>query len=931
MTSTPTDTTTNTSTVKTTEPTETHPMIKIITEMTFMTEMIGVGSEHNLNIVALNCNGYKTNYLYINNKLSKFYDIIHLSETWLTNSESHLIINSYKTDFHIINQPASRHQFGRPFGGTCLLLRKTIFENFSTIIQEDYATIVKVIYKNNVLLIGGVYLQSLNSQSSQSRCIDTYNSQLASITGIIRQFSDTADPLLFGDFQCCPDQPTTSRTAQSNALSSHLSKFIFDNNLLPVDITNGVGPTYTYHHLSLPNSSYIDHILVPQSLSSTVLHTSVLLPDATNTGDHLPVDATINIPSCPHHNVINDPHPEEPESVPSFMWKNSKFTKDYRSRVSELIETTSKTDTESMIHELHNIMRTSARDCYTSENQTQYNFTPKSWWNEELQNAHKNLKCMFNIWRENGFPKSNLDVSYNRYLFARKIFRKLVKRSKHQETINHYIKVDKLKKIKPSSYWKQINFLKKGPRKLYTINNKTNGSDITTDFHDHFDTLLNTPRVTGIDNSETNIKLKELLTSLQESFQDESFYITKTEVSNALKHLNGGKSRDPFQITAEHYLYAQSESLINYLTKLLNNILTSKDIPDILSTSIIIPLLKSQKKPLNDANSYRGISILPIITKLLELVILERCPTLRNHIESQFGFTSGASTLHAELVMQDIIRYFNRQNSPVYVCSLDGEKAFDSCNWLTLFNKLCQKDIPSQIVSFLIQLYLKGTASVRYGSTTSDYFSLTQGVRQGAILSPYFYNIYTEDLISSVKALNIGTTLPGDLQTCIIVYADDIVLLSASLKHLQTLVTHCENFGREHGIKFNNSKSKTQFVISGTSNLPSPSLVLNNNAITPQETLSHLGFQWAKKRNELCLQNHKSSRIAELWSVTSSLIASGVRHCHPDTIVSLFNTLIIPKLMYGLELVDLSKSELDSINAQARSCLKQPQVPVQCF
>uniref|UniRef100_A0A7M5URT5 Uncharacterized protein n=1 Tax=Clytia hemisphaerica TaxID=252671 RepID=A0A7M5URT5_9CNID len=61
---------------------------------------------------------------------------------------------------------------------------------------------------------------------------------------------------------------------------------------------------------------------------------------------------------------------------------------------------------------------------------------------------------------------------------------------------------------------------------------------------------------------------------------------------------------------------------------------------------------------------------------------------------------------------------------------------------------------------------------------------------------------------------------------------------------------------------------------------------------------------------------------AELWSVTSSLIASGVRHCHPDTIVSLFNTLIIPKLMYGLELVDLSKSELDSINAQARSCLK---------
>ena len=157
--------------------------------------------------------------------------------------------------------------------------------------------------------------------------------------------------------------------------------------------------------------------------------------------------------------------------------------------------------------------------------------------------------------------------------------------------------------------------------------------------------------------------------SLQESFQDDSFYIRKPEVSNAPKHLHEGKSRDPFQIMTEHYLYAQSETFISYLTKLKNNILISKDIPDILSTSIIIPLLKSQKKPLNDANSYRGISILPIITKLLELVILERCPTLRNHIDSQFGFTSGASTLHAELIMQDTIRYFNSKNSPVYVCS----------------------------------------------------------------------------------------------------------------------------------------------------------------------------------------------------------------------------------------------------------------------
>ena len=876
--------------------------------------------KNDLNIIALNCNGYKANCVYIK-KLIKSYNVIHLTETWLTDMESHLL-EPYKKDFHIIIQPGNCHQFGRPFGGTALLLQKSIFDNINTVIKEDFITIAKVHFKNNLLLIGGVYLQSLNSQTNQCLCIETYNSQLSSIAGIIRQFTDSADPIFIGDFQCCPDQPTTPRTAQPNALSKHLSIFMRDNNLIPIDITQGEGPTYTYHHHSLPNNSYIDHILVPPSLSTFVKTTSVLLPDATNTGDHLPVDVKITLPTCTQPRVIDNPDTETPEFIPNFMWSNKKFTTNYRDRVSHLIKNTSKKDTESMIQELHNILRTAATDCYTSVNKTQYNFTPKSWWNNEIGKAHRNLKTMFNKWRDNGFPRSVSDVTYNRYQFARKMFRNLVKRSKHQETVDHYISVEKIKKIKPTSYWKQINYLKKGPRKLYTINNKTTDSDITTDFGDHFDTLLNTPRVENIDNSATNDKLKDLLTSIQQSFQEDKFYITKTEVSNALKNLNCGKSRDPFQIKAEHYLHAKSDIFIDYLTELINKILTTKKLPDLLSTSIIIPLLKSHKKPLNDANSYRGISILPIITKILELVILERCPTIHSHIESQFGFTSGASTLHAELIMQDTINYFNNNGTPVYVCSLDGEKAFDSCNWFFLFEKLCKKDIPNEIISFLIQLYMKGTASVHYGSAKSNSFSLTQGVRQGAILSPYFYNIYIEDLISNIKSLNIGTVLPGDLQTCIIVYADDIILLSPTLKHLQTLVTYCEDFGHEHGIKFNHSKSKTQFVISGKSQLPTPTLTLNNTEIFPQETLSHLGFQWAKKRNKLCLQQHKTSRIAELWSVTTSLIASGIRHCHPNTIVSLYNTLVIPKLLYGLELVDLSKSEQDNLNTQARSSLK---------
>lgn len=59
-----------------------------------------------------------------------------------------------------------------------------------------------------------------------------------------------------------------------------------------------------------------------------------------------------------------------------------------------------------------------------------------------------------------------------------------------------------------------------------------------------------------------------------------------------------------------------------------------------------------------------------------------------------------------------------------------------------------------------------------------------------------------------------------------------------------------------------------------------------------------------------------------MWSVATSLITAGIRLCHPNQIVTLFNSIVVPKLLYGLELVTLTKSEADHLNTQARMCLK---------
>ena len=88
---------------------------------------------------------------------------------------------------------------------------------------------------------------------------------------------------------------------------------------------------------------------------------------------------------------------------------------------------------------------------------------------------------------------------------------------------------------------------------MFTINNKTDTSDIAKEFQQHFSRLLNAPRVECINNDESN---KNLLKILKEPSLDdpESFYVSITDVYNAVNKLHRHKLRDPFELQAEHFI-----------------------------------------------------------------------------------------------------------------------------------------------------------------------------------------------------------------------------------------------------------------------------------------------------------------------------------------------------------------------------------------
>ena len=372
-------------------------------------------------------------------------------------------------------------------------------------------------------------------------------------------------------------------------------------------------------------------------------------------------------------------------------------------------------------------------------------------------------------------------------------------------------------------------------------------------------------------------------------------------------------------------IYAESDLLVMYLRDLYLNLFVDGDTPECLSLTTLLPFVKSYKKSLKSANNYRGISLIPILTKILEYIILQKYPELTASHFSQFGFKIHSSTQHAEFLISETVKEYNQKGSNVYLCSLDAEKAFDSCNWDILFEKLFfEKEIPLQVVKVLKSLYTKGVYQVNYNGTTSYRFRAAQGVFQGSILSPHLYNIYTEELLKNIaNSTDAGTSL-HDCYTGIIAYADDIILISSTVSGLRKLLRKCQDYFSSTAITLN--VEKTEFITSGPAKHTHNAFIpLNGYHIHIQSSLKHLGFLWnTRKCGKACLSDKNvSERKSKFWAVIYSLVKGGVRYCSPASISELYRTLAVPTLTYGLELCSLTQRQLDDLDREGRKAIKQ--------
>ena len=113
--------------------------------------------------------------------------------------------------------------------------------------------------------------------------------------------------------------------------------------------------------------------------------------------------------------------------------------------------------------------------------------------------------------------------------------------------------------------------------------------------------------------------------------------------------------------------------------------------------------------------------------------------------------------IFALFTVKSVSKYYTQQHSPSYICFLDASKAFDKINHFKLFQKVLDRKTPIIIVRILLFWYSKQTVCIKWGRSISGFFfCISNGVRQGGILSPKLCSVYIDDLSDKLVKCKVG-------------------------------------------------------------------------------------------------------------------------------------------------------------------------------
>ena len=213
----------------------------------------------------------------------------------------------------------------------------------------------------------------------------------------------------------------------------------------------------------------------------------------------------------------------------------------------------------------------------------------------------------------------------------------------------------------------------------------------------------------------------------------------------------------------------------------------------------------------------------------------------------------------------------------------------------------------------LLYIYQNQQCDVKWAGKYSHRFSVSNGVRQGAVSSAILFSIYINELFVILRKAEFGCQIIGVFLGCF-GYADDLFLVSASRTGLQAMVNLCQEFAASKNLKFsthvNPDKSKTKCLVFSKKAKDRENVLpvlLNGDPLPWVSQVKHLG-------NLLQLDNSMKVDLSQKRGKFIGKVVSLFQEFHyvdPDVLVKILN--IFTTSFYGSSLWDIFSSDCDRL------------------
>ena len=768
-------------------------------------------------------------------------------ENFLLKSSSYKISRTFE-NHHCIIKPAikSNHDKGRARNGMFIAIPQSLKSHVQDISPSSWRlqAIMISLASSKILLINSYFPTDPKNNTFDD---DELNETLEAINTVLHDYNFDS-VILLGDINC--DFTRNSRFSQK------ISSFLLECNLLQAWERFDVDFTHFQETNDITHVSKIDHFFWSPSFDLKVT-TAGVIHHNDNMSDHAPIYCSVDIASPSTIEIVADIPP--PVLKPSWKRATVEQRRSFPIILNEKLAQVSLSETvkncsnvkcrdtshcneiDKFISSLLECVENAAIEALPVPHPPKLRKIVPGW-KSEVKPFRDTAYFWHQIWVSSGKPINTelhriMKKTRNTYHFH---FRKC-KKSEELITKNKlldacingngdlFLEIKKLRRSKPVA--------------------ATSMDGVTDDIPGHFKNIFSNIYNSADDKDELADVLSEVEDKIDVSSVADVRLVTPEIVRKAAKNLNDSKS-DPELNFSSDCIKNGTPELFEKLATAMQSFLIHGHVTHYLLLATLVPLVKNKLGNLNSSKNYRTIAISSLVLKLFDWIIILLFGNRLGIDDLQFAYQPGVSANMCTWTVIETVSYFLRNGGDVYCCLMDMTKAFDLVKHSILFRKFLKAGLPVIFIRLLIFIYINQYANINWNNSFSTIFSMTNGVRQGAILSGFAYCFYVNDLFAILRRNKSGCWVKGSFFG-ILGYSDDSLLLAPSLEALQEMIKTCEDYAKSHNLCFSTdqdpNKCKTKCLAYLQKNRSLPPMYLCGNPLPWVSSAKHLGITLENK------------------------------------------------------------------------------------